>query len=110
MFCFVDKGILHIAVSQKQALQYYNQFAVRKSEDFLKYIMLVFKELSMSPKTSSLVVWGAIKNDAPHLDLLKKYIRNISLGTKPNFLKFGPEFEEVQDHRYFDIYSIFLCE
>ncbi len=110
MFCFVDQGILHVAVSQKQQLQYYNQFAVRKSEDFLKYVMMVFKEIKMSPKTSNLIIWGAIKNGAPHVDLLKKYIRNISLGSKPNFLKFGTEFEEVEDHRYFDIYSIFLCE
>jgi len=110
MFCFVDKGLLHVAVSQNQKLQFYNQFAVRKSEDFLKYIMLVFKELRMSPKTSNLIIWGAIKTDAPHIELLKKYIRNISLGSKPNFLKFAPEFEEVEDHRYFDIYSIFLCE
>lgn len=110
MFCMVDKGILHVAVSQKQKLLYYNQFAARKSDDFLKYVMLVFKELKMSPKTNNLIIWGAIKNDAPHLQILKKYIRNISLGTKPNFLKFGSAFDDVQDHRYFDIYSIFLCE
>lgn len=110
MFCFVDKGILHVAVSQNKQLLFYNQFAVRKSDDFLKYIMLVFKELAMAPKSSKLIVWGAIKNDAPHIELLKKYIRNISLGTKPNFIKFAAEFDEIQDHRYFDLYSIFLCE
>lgn len=110
MFCFVDKGILHIAVSESAKLQYYNQFAVRKSDEFLKYIMLVFKELRMSPKSNNLVIWGAIKNDAPHIELAKKYIRNISLGSKPNFMKFGGPFDDIQDHRYFDLYSIFLCE
>ncbi|MEQ8583258.1 MAG: DUF3822 family protein [Marinoscillum sp.] len=110
MFTYFDRGILHIMVSQKNQLLYYNQFAVRKSEDYLKYIMLVFKEIGLSPKTSSLVVWGLLKNDAPQIELLKKYIRNISFGTKPNFLKFPSEFEDIADHRYFDLYSIFLCE
>lgn len=110
MFSYFDRGILHLAVTQNHKLLYYNQFAVRKSDEALKYIMLVFKELNMSPKSSSLIVWGLLKNNAPQIDLLKKYIRNISFGTKPNFLKFSTEFEELDDHRYFDLYSIFLCE
>lgn len=110
MFVFSDRGIMHLAVTQNQKLLYYNQFAARKADDYLKYVMLVFKEVGLSPKTNKLVMWGSIKNDAPQVEILKKYIRNISLGTKPNFLKFSSEFDEVSDHRYFDIYSIFLCE
>ncbi|RED97505.1 DUF3822 family protein [Marinoscillum furvescens] len=110
MYAYFDRGILHLTVCQQQKLLYYNQFAVRKSEDYLKYILLVFKEVGLSAKTSKLIVWGLIKTNAPQVELLKKYIRNISLGTKPNFLKFSEAFEDVADHRYFDLYSIFLCE
>lgn len=110
MFCYLDRGVLHIAVTQDQNLLYYNQFAARKTEEYLKYVMLVFKELGLSPKSNSVVLWGLVKNDAPQVELLKKYIRNISFGTKPNFLKFTTEFEELDDHRYFDLFSIFLCE
>lgn len=110
MFANLDRGVLHLAVTQKEELQYYNQFAARKSEDYLKYIMLVFRELGLSPKASKLIIWGMVKNNGPQLQLLKKYIRNISLGAKPNFLKFPEEFEKIQDHKHFDLYSIFLCE
>lgn len=110
MFSYFDRGILHLAICQKNKLLYYNQFAVRKSEDYLKYIMLVFKELRLSAKSSKLIIWGLLKNDGPQIMLLKKYIRNISFGTKPNFLKFPAKFDDVADHRYFDLYSIFLCE
>jgi len=110
MFCFIDKGVLHLIVSQDQNLHYYNQFAVKSSEDFLRYIMMLFKQLSLSQKTSKLIVWGDIAVDSPHIQLLKKYIRNISFGGKPTYLKFSYHFDEVPDHQYFDVLSIFLCE
>ena len=110
MFCLIDAGILHVVVTENQRLFYYNQFAVRKSNDFLKYVMLVFKELSLSQKTSKVTIWGHIKNQSPHIDLLKKYIRHISFGSKPSYLNFGYQFDEIMDHQYFDVFSIFLCD
>lgn len=109
MYCFVDRGILHILVSQDRKLHFYNQYAVRKKEDYLKYIMLVFKEMGMDPKTSKLLMWGFIKQNSDEMNLLKKFIRNISLGEKPSFMKFGYKFDELEDHQYFDVISAYIC-
>ena len=108
--CFVDRGILHIVASKEGKLLFYNQYAVRKKEDFLKYIMLVFKEMGMDPKTSGVQFWGFTKQNSDEITLLKKYIRNISLGSKPSFLKFGYKFDEIDDHQYCDVMSAYICE
>ena len=110
MFCLYDAGILHIVVTKDQKLYYYNQFAVRKSNDFLKYIMLVFKEIGLSQKSTKVLVWGNIKPKSPQIEILRKYIKNISFGSKPSYLKFGYHFDEIMDHQYFDVFSIFLCD
>ncbi|XOV91117.1 MAG: DUF3822 family protein [Bacteroidota bacterium] len=110
MFCLSDKGILHIIVSQNQKLTFYNQFAVRKPEDYLKYIMLVMQETRLNPKSSNVIMWGGVSADSSIINTLKKYIRNISLGSKPKFLRFEGQLDELQDHKFFDVYSIFLCE
>lgn len=110
MFSFFDRGIIHIVVTEDQKILYYNQFATRKAEDYLKYIMLVFKEMKLSPKSDKLIIWGNVANDSPQIELIKKYIRNISFGSKPNFIKLGSEFDSLADHRYFDVFSISLCE
>lgn len=110
MFCLIDAGILHMVVTMNQKLQYYNQFAVRKSNDYLKYMMLVFKELGLSQKNSKVLVWGNIKHQSQHIELLNKYIRNVSFGSKPSYLNFGYQFDEIMDHQYFDVFSIFLCD
>lgn len=110
MYCLVDRGILHVVVNDRQKLVYYNQFAVRKSDEYLKYIMLVFKELRLNPKTSNVIVWGTLKPQSKHINLLKKYIRNIAYGSRPKYLKYSFQFDEIADHQYFDAFSIYLCD
>ena len=110
VFAFVDRGIIHLFATDKQNLIFYNQFLVQSSDDFLKYTLSVFKELGLSPKENKMVIWGIFNNNSPHIVTLKKYIRNISFGAKPNYVSFPSEFEELADHRYFDVYSIFLCD
>lgn len=110
MFCFIDQGILHLAVTLKQKVLYYNQFAVRDSQDYLRFVMLVFKEHELNQKTTKLIVWGGVKQSSPHVELLRKYIRNISFGHRPNFLKTSFEFDEIPEHQYFDVLNIFLCD
>ncbi|MEM9325802.1 MAG: DUF3822 family protein [Bacteroidota bacterium] len=110
MFCNVDRGILHIVVTQDRSLLYYNQFAARKSEDFLKYIMTVFKEVGLSPKRNKVLMWGSLRQQSKHMELLRRYIRNISYASKPHYLNFSHAFDELPEYNYFDAYSIFLCE
>jgi hypothetical protein len=110
MFCYMDQGILHVVVTLKKEILYYNQFAVRESQDYLKYIMLVFKELELQQKTTKVIAWGMIKQNSPHVELLRKYIRNISFGHRPSYLKTSFEFDEIPEHQYFDLLNIFLCD
>lgn len=110
MYVLIDRGFFHAIVSQDNQLLFYNQFTLKSSDEFLKYILTAFKELDLDPKSNALHLWGMISNNSPHLATLKKYIRNVSFGSKPNFLKFPGEFQDVENHRYFDVYSIFLCE
>ena len=110
VFGFIDRGILHVVATQKQKLLFYNQFTVQKSEDFLKYLLSVYKELALDPKTVKLVLWGIFNVNSQHIELIKKYVRNISFGSKPNFVTFPDEFSDTPDHRYFDLYSLYLCD
>lgn len=110
MFCYFDQGILHVIVTLKQKVLYYNQFAVRESQDYLRFMMLVFKEMQLDQKTTKVIVWGLMKQNSPHIDLLRKYIRNISFGHRPTYLKTSYEFDEIPEHQYFDLLNIYLCE
>ena len=110
LYLYIDRFKLHIIAVKDTELQYYNQFSIKQFSDYIKYIMLVMKGLGYNQKTSNVVLWGYIGKQSPHYDEFYKYIKNISFGNRPGFLNFDYNFDAVQDHHYFDLYSSYLCE
>lgn len=110
VYLYIDRFKIHLITLQGKSLQYYNQFPIKQFSDYIKYIMLVMKGLGYDQKTSNVVLWGYIGKQSPHYNEFYKYIKNISFGDRPDFLKFDYPFDEVQDHHFFDLYNAYLCD
>jgi hypothetical protein len=110
LYIYVDRFKLHILACKSDQLIYYNQFAIKQFSDYIKYIMMVMKSLNMDQQTSQIVLWGYIGKNSPHYHEFYKYISNVTFGGQPGYLSFGYVFDEVQDHHFFDLYSIHLLD
>jgi len=110
LYIYVDRFKLHILSIQNQKLVYYNQFIIHQFADYVKYIMLVMKALNMDQNESVVVLWGYIGKNSPHYQEFYKYIRNVTFGSRPDHLKFGYMFDEIQDHHFFDLFSMNLLD
>ena len=110
LYIYVDRFKLHILSIENSKLIYYNQFAIKQFSDYVKYMMLVMKGLGMDQQTCEVVLWGYISQNSPHYQEFVKYIRNVTFGSRPEGLKFGYIFDEVQDHHFFDLFSIHLLK
>lgn len=108
LYLYVDRFKLHIVSVKDGQLMYYNQFAIKQFADYVKYIMLVLNALRMDQQTSEIVLWGYIGKSSPHYHEFIKYIRNVSFGTRPDQLRFGYLFDELQEHHFFDVFSMAL--
>lgn len=108
LYIYVDRFKLHILAVNDGKLAYYNQFLIKQFSDYVKYIMLVMKGLNMDQNTSEVILWGYIGKNSPHYQEFVKYVRNVNFGGRPSYLKFGYLFDEVQEHHFFDLYSIHL--
>lgn len=108
LYIYVDRFKLHILSSQAGKLIYYNQFPIKQFTDYVKYIMLVIKGLNLDQNTSQVILWGYIGKNSPHYQEFYKYIRNVVFGSRPTHIKFGYMFDEVQEHHFFDLFSLNL--
>ena len=108
LYIYVDRFKLHIVSLDNGKLQYYNQFTIKHFPDYIKYIMLVMKSLGRDQQTSKVMLWGYIGKNSPHYNEFYKYIKNVVFGERVKYLKFGYMFDEVQDHHFFDLYSMHL--
>lgn len=109
LFLYIDRFKLHIISTHNGKLIYYNQFLIKQFSDYVKYIMLVMKSLNINQQEGKVVLWGYIGNNSPHYQEFYKYINNVSIGKRPSHMLFTYPFDEIQDHHYFDLYSISLC-
>lgn len=108
LYLYVDRFKLHILTAQNGKLIYYNQFSIKQFPDYVKYIMLVLNGLNMDQNSSEIILWGYIGRNSPHYQEFVKYIRNVTFGERPTYLKFSYLFDEVQEHQFFDLYSLQL--
>jgi hypothetical protein len=108
LYIYVDRFKLHIIACDHGKLIYYNQFAIKQFSDYIRYIMLVMKSLNQDQKSSHVMLWGYIGKNSPHYHEFYKYISNVVFGHRPSYVKFGFMFDEVQDHHFFDLYSMYL--
>jgi hypothetical protein len=108
LYLYVDRFKMHILAAKNGQLIYYNQFPIKHFADYVKYIMLVLAALGMDQQTSRVVMWGYIGKNSPHYHEFIKYIRNVNFGERPKNLSFGYLFDELQEHHFFDLYSICL--
>ena len=108
LYIYVDRFKLHILSAKDRKLIYYNQFSIKQFPDYVKYIMLVLNGLGMDQQNSQIVLWGYIGKNSPHYQEFVKYIRNVTFGGRSGDLKFSYLFDEVQEHHFFDLYSLHL--
>lgn len=109
-YLYVEQNTLSILLARDGNLEFCNQFYYATPEDFIYYTLLVMQEQKLNPDQDPITVWGDLTHDSALFTMLRKYIRNVSLGKKPAGISFSYKFEDVFDHRYFDLYNLHFCE
>lgn len=110
LYLLIGRNNFSLVVTEDNSLLLYNRFPYQGTQDIIKYTMMSMQELGMSQQETKAVVWGNINSNSPHFKELYRYIKNISFGGRPSNLSFAYMFDEVPDHQYFDLYSIYVCE
>lgn len=102
---YLDRFGLHILIAQDKKLVFYNQYVIKKFDDYIKYIKMVAQELHFDLETDKISLYGYLGKNTPHFNELKKTMPKIIHGNRPKNLNFGYVFDEVMEHQYFDLFS-----
>ncbi|BDD03391.1 DUF3822 family protein [Aureibacter tunicatorum] len=103
MFLFIDRFVLHVWTINNGSLQFYNRYQINQFDEYIKYISLISKELDISNMIGDIPLWGFVGNKTPHFRQIQRHIPNIMLGQRPDEVKFGYQFDELEENNYFDI-------
>lgn len=109
IYLTVHKNSFTLILKNENALEYCNTFSYFSANEFIYYLMFIASTLNINKRTTKLVLLGDIDKDSEEYSKIIQYFKFISFGEKPSYLKYGYVFDEVSDHQFFDLYSIYLC-
>ena len=107
---YVERNFVTVLVVSERGLEFCNIFHYLSPEDFIYYIIFVMQEQKMNPEQGTITVWGDMTHDSGLFSFLQKYIRHVRFGKKPLDVEYSYKFHDLFEHRYFEIYSLHLCE
>ena len=108
LYLFVDRFRIHITCLEEGRLRFYNQFAIKQFQDYVRYIMVVMDDLGLDQSSCRVNLWGYVSKTSPHYQEFSRYIGNVSLGGRPGGIRFAAGLEDIQDHQFFDLFSLLL--
>lgn len=83
----------------------YNQFAFRDQNQFIKLLLLTIKQFSEEGQATPIILYGVKSQVELNLPILKKYFKNIELGSRPDNFAAHPVFNELETQEYFEVFS-----
>lgn len=106
VYAFIDRFRLHLLAMTGKSLKFYNQFQIKSFSDYTRYLMLVINQMGFSQEHCQVLLHGFVGKDSPHFQELRKYIRTLSTGKRPNVRLHGGLLSEIQEHQFFDIFAL----
>lgn len=108
-FADFHSSYFEIAILEDGKLLFNNSFKYKAPEDIAYYILFVYEQLHLNPEEVELIVSGEIEKTAKEHSLLYNYIRHVKFAALPDGFNFSYKFNEVQPHKFWSLFTQYLC-
>lgn len=109
VFANFYSNYFEIVILEGRELLFSNAFKYKTSEDIAYYILFVYEQLHLNPETIELILSGEIEKTAKEHSLLYTYIRNVKFVSLPENFKYSYKFDEIPSHKFFSLFTQYLC-
>jgi hypothetical protein len=93
----------------QQELQFINTFSFEADTDVIYFILSVAEQQKIPSEKMQLILTGDVNANGPLLQLLRKYVPNVTLYKRSEQFSYPASFREFQDQQYFINTASLLC-
>lgn len=104
----IDQGFFTLIMLKDQELQFFNTFRVRNDSDILYYLMNSFNRFKIGRDQPVNVSGNISKFDDLYNNMLR-YIKTIKLSDPEGEFSMSYIFDEMETHRYCNLFNIINC-
>jgi len=110
MWLNIGSSKIDIVVSENKKLLLMNSYLWEKNEDILYFTLFVCEQMEMNPEKFLLTLTGEIEEGSSLYQLLRNYIRNISIPDSPLSRQSEVANIDMPFHRYAVLFNLAMCE
>ena len=109
IFIDIENRYMNMLIVQGERVLLYNRYYYQSPQDFVYFLLFAIDELQLNIDSTQTLLYGEISKDSGIFNLLQKYIKNVNFGHRTKGISFSYKFDDVLDHRYFDLYNAYEC-
>jgi hypothetical protein len=95
---------------ENQQLKFVNTFVFEADTDVIYFVLSIAEQQKIKMDQLQLVLTGDFNTNGPLLQLLRKYVPNVSVFKRSEDFAYPASFREFQDQQYFIQTTALLCE
>jgi len=105
----LEKEYFNLLIFEHGSMKFFNTFIYKNVTDILYYVFNVYKNMGINREETIWLSGLTHQHDDLHLKLMQ-YIRNIKYPIPSGNFSFSYIFNEVELHRYINLFSVTNCE
>ena len=105
LFVSINAHEVLIAGFNLNRIAIYNQFRFKDQSQLVKLLLLTIKQFSEEGQETPIMLYGVKHQIDLNLPVLKKYFKNVTLGSRPENIAIHQVFNELEPQEYFEVIS-----
>jgi hypothetical protein len=106
---YIHKGHFEFLLFEGDRLVFYNSFAYKAFDDLLYFLFFVLEQFQLDPHKLEALLAGEISLDAKEYDYLAQYFKKTGFVGRSDVYKYGPEFDDIPHHTFFNLLHLNTC-
>jgi len=105
----IRSGHFELILLEGTKLVFFNSFAFQTFDDLMYFLFYVLEQFGLDASILDALLAGEISLDSKNFELLSGYFRRVDFVARSDAYKYGPEFDEVPHHYFFNLLYLNSC-
>ncbi len=103
IYVYVFQNLFYITILQGSTMILCNHFCYQNNEDFIYYILFVYKQLYLQTSKIPIILFGNIKEDSERFEILKNYIQFVNINKTTDRFNCNFYLDVFSNQRYYSL-------
>lgn len=106
----VNHNFMDLCITENGKLMHHNNFAFKTGMDIIYFILYVFEQFGLDPKTTELYLNGFIHKKEETYIQLKNFVNHLRFDKLNEEFSYSYTFNKIPSHTFTNLFNLHLCE